>query len=59
MWQFTGDLQITLAMIFGGAAAALVLGLLAWLLLASKKAPDFTHTHRNKDTRGRDTKKKD
>ena len=35
MWQFTGDLQITLAMIFGGAAAALVLGLLAWLLLRS------------------------
>ncbi|MEE2798196.1 MAG: FtsX-like permease family protein [Pseudomonadota bacterium] len=33
MWQFTGDLTITLAMLFGGALAALLLGLLAWLLL--------------------------
>ncbi|MEH6388365.1 MAG: FtsX-like permease family protein [Pseudomonas profundi] len=33
MWQFTGNLQITLAVVFGGAVAALLLGLLAWLLL--------------------------
>ena len=33
MWQFTGDLRITLAMLFGGAVAALLLGCLAWLLL--------------------------
>lgn len=33
MWQFTGDLSITLAMLFGGAVAALLLGTLAWLLL--------------------------
>lgn len=33
MWQFTGDLRITLAVVFGGALAALVLGLAALLLL--------------------------
>lgn len=33
MWQFTGNLRITLAVVFGGAAAALVLGLVAWTLL--------------------------
>ena len=33
MWQFTGNLRITLAVVFGGAAAALVLGLVAWALL--------------------------
>lgn len=33
MWQFTGNLRITLAMLFGGALAALLLGCVAWLLL--------------------------
>ncbi|WP_193075361.1 ABC transporter permease [Pseudomonas sp. FME51] len=33
MWQFTGNLPMTLAVIFGGALAALLLGSLAWLLL--------------------------
>lgn len=33
MWQFTGNLRITLAVIFGGATAALLLGLVAWALL--------------------------
>ncbi|MFN3581143.1 MAG: ABC transporter permease [Pseudomonas sp.] len=33
MWQFTGNLRITLAVIFGGAIAALLLGLIALLLL--------------------------
>ncbi|MBL4834801.1 MAG: ABC transporter permease [Pseudomonas sp.] len=33
MWQFTGNLRITLAVVFGGAVAALLLGLVAWLLL--------------------------
>ena len=33
MWQFTGNLAMTLAVIFGGALAALLLGSLAWLLL--------------------------
>ena len=39
MWQFTGDLKLTLSMVFGGAAAALVLGLLAWLLLRTFAGP--------------------
>ncbi|WP_339648454.1 ABC transporter permease [Halopseudomonas pelagia] len=33
MWQFTGDLRITLAVVFGGALAALALGLVALILL--------------------------
>lgn len=33
MGQFTGNLPMTLAVIFGGALAALLLGSLAWLLL--------------------------
>ncbi|WP_339843560.1 FtsX-like permease family protein [uncultured Halopseudomonas sp.] len=33
MWQFTGNLRITLAVVFGGALAALLLGLVAWALL--------------------------
>lgn len=33
MWQFTGNLPMTLAVILGGALAALLLGSLAWLLL--------------------------
>ncbi|MFT6615275.1 MAG: putative ABC transport system permease protein [Halopseudomonas sp.] len=33
MWQFTGNLRITLAVVFGGAIAALLLGLIAWALL--------------------------
>lgn len=33
MWQFTGNLRITLAVVFGGAIAALLLGLVAWALL--------------------------
>lgn len=33
MWQFTGNLPMTLAVIFGGALAALLLGSLAWMLL--------------------------
>ncbi|WP_373187107.1 ABC transporter permease [Halopseudomonas sp.] len=33
MWQFTGNLRITLAVVFGGALAALLLGLVAWTLL--------------------------
>ena len=33
MWQFTGNLAMTLAVIFGGALAALLLGSVAWLLL--------------------------
>jgi len=39
MWQFTGDLTLTLSMVFGGAAAALLMGLLAWLLLRASAAP--------------------
>lgn len=35
MWQFTGNLPMTLAVILGGALAALLLGSLAWLLLRS------------------------
>lgn len=33
MWQFTGNLPMTLAVVFGGAIAALLLGSVAWLLL--------------------------
>ena len=33
MWQFTGNLQITVAVVFGGAGAVLLLGLIAWSLL--------------------------
>ncbi len=33
MWQFTSNLPITLAVVFGGALASLLLGLLAWALL--------------------------
>ena len=33
MWQFTGNLPMTLAVIFGGALAAFLLGTLAWLML--------------------------
>lgn len=33
MWQFTGNLTMTLAVIFGGALAALALGSLTWALL--------------------------
>jgi putative ABC transport system permease protein len=33
MWQFTGNLGITLAVVLGGAVAVLVLGALAWALL--------------------------
>src|SRR5690606_3395113 len=33
MWQFTDNLPMTLAVITGGAIAALLLGILAWLLL--------------------------
>lgn len=33
MWQFTGNLQITLAVVFGGAVAVLIIGALAWGLL--------------------------
>tara|TARA_R110000764_G_scaffold52373_1_gene114223 strand:+ start:10558 stop:13059 length:2502 start_codon:yes stop_codon:yes gene_type:complete len=39
MWQFTGNLSLTLSMVFGGAAAAVVLGVLAWLLLRSFAGP--------------------
>ena len=35
MWQFTGNLPMTLAVITGGALATLLLGSLAWLLLRS------------------------
>lgn len=35
MWQFTGNLPMTLAVISGGALAALLLGTLTWLLLRS------------------------
>ena len=33
MWQFTGNLPMTLAVVFGGAIAALLLGSVAWLSL--------------------------
>lgn len=33
MWQFSGDLRITLAVVFGGALAALLLGMIALALL--------------------------
>ncbi|MEH6565371.1 MAG: FtsX-like permease family protein [Halopseudomonas sp.] len=39
MWQFTGDLKLTLSMVFGGAVAALALGSLAWLLLRAFAGP--------------------
>lgn len=39
MWQFTGDLKLTLSMVFGGAAAAVVMGLLAWQLLRAFAGP--------------------
>ncbi len=33
MWQFTGNLKLTLAVVLGGAVAALFLGAIAWGLL--------------------------
>ena len=33
MWQFTGNLELTLAVVLGGAVAVLILGALAWALL--------------------------
>lgn len=33
MWQFTGNLKLTLAVVLGGAAAVVVLGVVAWGLL--------------------------
>lgn len=33
MWQFTGNLKLTLAVVLGGAVAVLILGTVAWALL--------------------------